>query len=356
MTLAWAALSLEERQVRRFLIGESEAIRAVRRTIAQVAPTSASVLITGPSGSGKEMVARAIHSASPRRDGPFVAVNCGAIPRDLLESELFGHEKGAFTGAITQQRGRFEDAAGGTLFLDEIGDMPADMQVKLLRVIEERTVTRVGGRSAFPVDVRIISATHRDIHGAIDEARFREDLYYRLAVFPLSLPPLTAHRDDIPLLIEHFVRQFAPANRAPRFAADAIVRLAEHRWPGNVRELRNVIERAVILHPGGPIDAVAAEALLGRNASLRAGEREALWAMSAAPAVAESALPPPPADPFADGPIDLRALVAAFEHQHIAEALRRSRGVVADAARLLGLQRTTLIEKINKYGIVRELA
>jgi sigma-54 specific flagellar transcriptional regulator A len=228
--------------------------------------------------------------------------------------------------------------------------------VKLLRVLEERAVTRVGGRAPIAVDVRIISATHRDLHVAIDEARFREDLYYRLAVFPMSLPPLAAHRDDIPLLIEHFLRQFAPGTSGPRFTPAGLMRLAEHRWPGNVRELRNVIERAAILYPLGVIDTEDAMALLGRNSALQPAEREALWAMSAAP-VPAIAPPAPVREPvLADGPVDLRALVAELEHRHIEEALRRSRGVVADAARLLSLQRTTLIEKMNKYGIARTAA
>ena len=340
---------------RSLLIGESASIRVVRRLIGQVAPTSASVLITGPSGSGKEMVARAIHSESLRSAGPFVAVNCGAIPRDLLESELFGHEKGAFTGAVTQLRGRFEDADGGTLFLDEIGDMPADMQVKLLRVLEERSVTRVGGRTTIPVDTRIISATHRDIGTAIEDQRFREDLYYRLAVFPVHLPSLAERRDDVPLLIEHFLRLFTEPGRPITLTAQATEELSAYRWPGNVRELRNIIERAAILFPGATVGADEVALLLRRTPSSQSGEREALWTKSS---------PPPPAQRDASreaeapvgGPIDLKWLVAEFEHRHIVDALRRCNGVVADAARHLSLQRTTLIEKMNKYGIPRTRA
>ncbi len=350
MTLAWKPDAIEGRAVRELLIGESAPIRVVRRLVCQVASTAASVLITGPSGSGKEMVARAIHAESNRASGPFVAVNCGAIPRDLLESELFGHEKGAFTGAVSQMRGRFEDANGGTLFLDEIGDMPADMQVKLLRVLEDRSVTRVGGRAPIRIDTRIISATHRDIGTAIEDQKFREDLYYRLAVFPVHLPALAERRDDVPLLIDHFLRLFAEPGREITLSPAALDELCAYRWPGNVRELRNIIERAVILFPGGVIGPDEMALLLRRAPAEKRDEREALWA-SASP-------PPPPARPETPkekpmgGPIDLKWMVAEFEHRHIVDALRRCNGVVADAARHLSLQRTTLIEKMKKYGIV----
>ena len=240
------------------LVGESEAMVEARRLIGQVAPSDASVIITGPSGSGKELVARAVHAASARFAQPYVAVNCGAIPRDLLESELFGHEKGAFTGAVNQRCGRFEEAHGGTLFLDEIGDMPADMQVKLLRVLEERTIQRVGGRGEIAVDNRIVSATHRDIDEAIDEQRFREDLFYRLAVFPIHLPSLAERREDIPLLVQSFLRRKSDV----RFSQAAMDRLMTHNWPGNVRELRNLVERASILHPSRTVGAEEVDALL----------------------------------------------------------------------------------------------
>jgi sigma-54 specific flagellar transcriptional regulator A len=323
----------------------------VRGVVRQVAPTSASVLITGPSGSGKEMVARAIHVESRRSSRPFVAVNCGAIPRDLLESELFGHEKGSFTGALTQRRGRFEDADGGTLFLDEIGDMPADMQVKLLRVLEERAITRVGGRGSIAVDTRIISATHRDIAVSIEEQRFREDLFYRLAVFPIALPSLAERAEDVPLLIEHFLARIADRKAAVKLSPLALDRLVAHHWPGNVRELRNVVERAAILHPGVTIGADEIELLLHRSPRVRAAEREALWSMTAQ---AEITLPKAAPEPLSlDQPVDLKSLVAELEHRYIVGALRSSKGVVADAARMLSLQRTTLIEKMNKYGIER---
>ncbi len=353
MTIAWTPPLDDAASADSLLIGGSAAIADVRKVIRQVAPSAASVLITGPSGSGKEMVARAIHVESKRAGRPFVAVNCGAIPRDLLESELFGHEKGSFTGALTQRRGHFEDADGGTLFLDEIGDMPTDMQVKLLRVLEERAITRVGGRAAIPVNARIISATHRDIATSIEEQRFREDLFYRLAVFPINLPSLADHSEDVLILAEHFLKQIADRKTAVLLSPEALARLQAHGWPGNVRELRNVIERAAILYPGLMIGADEIELLLHRSPRARAAEREALWAMSSqaqpvAPVVRGTEISSP-----IEGPIDLRSLVADFEHRHIVDALRRSGGVVADAARFLSLQRTTLIEKMNKYGINR---
>jgi sigma-54 specific flagellar transcriptional regulator A len=344
------------------LIGSSRAMAEVRYLIRQVAPSTASVIITGPSGSGKEVVARAIHAESARAARPYVAVNCGAIPRDLLESELFGHEKGSFTGALNQRRGRFEDAHGGTLFLDEIGDMPADMQVKLLRVLEERSVQRVGGRGEIAVDTRIVSATHRDIDAAMADQRFREDLFYRLAVFPIDLPSLGERREDVPLLVRHFVRG---QGRDVRFTAQAMDRLVAHPWPGNVRELRNVVERASILFPGQTVSAEQVEIILSRR--VRGGnvaERAALWEASEkatapepvaipVPAAAPSAEPVAEESALGDGPVDLRRMMADLEYRYIHEALRVSEGVVADAARLLSLQRTTLIEKMRKHGLAK---
>jgi sigma-54 dependent transcriptional regulator, flagellar regulatory protein len=307
----------------------------IRALVRRVAPGTTSVLITGPSGSGKERVARAIHTASDRSSGPFVAINCGAIPRDLLESELFGHEKGSFTGAHAQRQGRFEEAHKGTLFLDEIGDMPPDMQVKLLRVLEERRIERVGGRGSITVDVRIISATHRDLSIAIEDQRFREDLYYRLAVFPIHLPGLAARPEDLPLLIHHFLRSIADSKTTVRFSAQAITALATHAWPGNVRELRNFVERAAILHPGETLGPADVDALLLRPK-----------AVIATPA------PPTPVQEtdIAPAGIDLRAILHDLEGRYIGQALDRTGGVVADAARLLGLQRTTLIEKMRRHA------
>ncbi|HKC03541.1 MAG TPA: sigma-54 dependent transcriptional regulator [Sphingomicrobium sp.] len=328
------------------LVGESEAMVEVRQLIGQVAPSDASVIITGPSGSGKELVARAVHAASARFAQPYVAVNCGAIPRDLLESELFGHEKGAFTGAVNQRCGRFEEAHGGTLFLDEIGDMPADMQVKLLRVLEERTIQRVGGRGEIAVDNRIVSATHRDIDEAIDEQRFREDLFYRLAVFPIHLPSLAERREDIPLLVRSFLRRKADV----RFSQPAMDRLMVHNWPGNVRELRNLVERASILHPSRAVGAEEVDALLlpRRSRPVAAAPVMAI-ANDIAPALTGNSEPALPL--IGEAPVDLRSLVAKLEERYILEALLQAGGVVAEAARTLKLQRTTLIEKMRKLGL-----
>ena len=338
------------------IVGESAAIAEVRYLIRAVAPTSASVLITGPSGSGKEVVARAIHAASSRGSAAYVAVNCGAIPRDLLESELFGHEKGSFTGAVSQRRGRFEDADGGSLFLDEIGDMPHDMQVKLLRVLEERCVQRVGGRGEIAVDTRIISATHRNLDEAIEQQRFREDLFYRLSVFPIDLPSLGERREDVPLLVRHFLRD---DKSGLSFTQGAMDRLVAHPWPGNIRELRNVIERAIILFTGQSVSAEQVEIILHRRARPSNAERIALWEAteSSAPAPIEMPAPAAPvvADdvPLGEGPVDLRKMMADLEYRYIAEALKVSEGTVADAARMLSLQRTTLIEKMRKHGLAK---
>lgn len=343
------------------LIGDSEAMQEVRHLIRHVAKSDASVVITGPTGSGKEVIARAIHVESDRSSAPFVAVNTGAIPRDLLESELFGHEKGSFTGAINQRRGRFEEADLGTLFLDEIGDMPFDMQVKLLRVLEERSVQRVGGRGQIAVDTRIISATHRDIDAAIEEQRFRADLFYRLAVFPIDLPSLAERREDVPQLVRHFV---ARANAKVSFNQGAMERLIGHDWPGNVRELRNVIDRAAIIFGGQVIGAEQADMLLApRGRRLATGSASAVAdRVSDGPRDARSLLtdlasrlggemPEAAAPLLGSEPVDLRTTVADLEHRYITEALRAADGVVAEAARLLSLQRTTLIEKMRKHGL-----
>ena len=338
-----------------FLVGESRAIKEVRLQVAQVAPSDASVIVTGPSGSGKEMVARAIHAASHRASAAHVSVNCGAIPRELIESELFGHEKGSFTGAHAQHRGRFEEADGGTLFLDEIGDMPHDMQVKLLRVLEDRRVQRVGGRGAIPIDARIVSATHRDLDSAIDEKRFREDLFYRLAVFPIDLPSLGERREDVAPLVQHFLSQAENKRSRIRFNGAAMDRLAQHEWPGNVRELRNLIERAGILFPGETVGAEQVERMLLRRGRNTAAERAALWAATEAmPAPAPLAASLPEEDRpvlTREAPVALKSMLADLERRYIEEALGLAGGVVAEAARLLTLQRTTLIEKMRKYGV-----
>ena len=239
----------------RSLVGNSRAMQGVRQLIQQVADSDANVLITGESGTGKEVVARNIHYHSGRRNKPFVPINCGAIPPDLLESELFGHEKGAFTGAINSRQGRFEMAHGGTLFLDEIGDMPLAMQVKLLRVLQERQFERVGGNRIISIDVRVISATHRNLEDAIKEERFREDLFYRLNVFPIEMPPLRDRLEDLPLLINELIARIEHEKRGSvRVSPASMMALCQYSWPGNVRELANLIERLAILYPYGVVD------------------------------------------------------------------------------------------------------
>lgn len=347
------------------LIGDSEAMREVRELISMVAPADATVLVTGPSGSGKELVAHAIHDQSRRSARPFSAMNCGAVPADLLESELFGHERGSFTGAVAQVKGRFESTTGGTLFLDEIGDMPGVMQVKLLRVLEERTVTRVGSRVPIPIDTRIISATHRDIDSAIRQQSFREDLFYRLAVFPIHLPSLAERIEDVPQLLAYFLDTLTPPARAFRPTAEAIGQMMAHHWPGNVRELKNFVERGCILYAGKTVGAAEIDALIHRGMPRRQIEQQALWeaispAPMATPTTVDAPLPidlpmiapvPLPVPAESGEPVDLKSIVAEVEHDHIRRALDQANGVVADAARLLSLQRTTLIEKMNKYGL-----
>lgn len=319
------------------LLGDGQAMQRICQLVLRIANLPTSVLLTGPSGSGKERVARAIHVESDRRARPFVAINCGAIPRDLLESELFGHEKGSFTGATATKIGRFEAAHRGTLFLDEIGDMPSDMQVKLLRVLEERRVERVGGSASIPIDVRVISATHRDLTTAIAGGHFREDLYYRLAVFPIELPPLSERLEDLPILIKHFQDSISAVCEPVSFDAGAMRAMMAHPWPGNIRELRNFVERIGILHSGEQVDAGVIDAMLLR----------------AKPVCERPTMTPtimPATREIEPGGINLRAILSDLESRYISEALSRTNGVVADAARLLGLQRTTLIEKMRRHA------
>jgi sigma-54 dependent transcriptional regulator, flagellar regulatory protein len=317
------------------LIGKSPIMGTLRDMVRRVANSSASVMICGPSGSGKEVVARAIHNASPRASKPYVALNCGAIPAELIESELFGHERGAFTGAQTRRTGHFENADKGTLFLDEIGDMRFDMQVKLLRVLEDGLISRIGGNSNIPVDVRIISATHQKIDKAILDGRFREDLFFRLGVVVLQVPDLASRVEDIPQLIAHF--QKGRTGQICHFDADAVHRLSMHDWPGNVRELRNVIERANILFSGETIDAFGVDQLLGKTMP-KLAPLPVLPTVESAP-VSFSA------------PIDLKAQIERMELERIQMALLHAEGVISEAARLLTLKRTTLIEKMRKYRL-----
>ncbi len=347
------------------IIGQSAGMVELRDMIARIARSSASVMITGPSGSGKEMVARAIHAASDRFNQPFVALNCGAIPSELIESELFGHERGSFTGATVRRIGRFEEADGGTLFLDEIGDMRFDMQVKLLRVLEDGIVTRIGGTAMNPVNVRVISATHQNIDTAIKENRFREDLFFRLGVVLLSVPDLASRVEDIPLLVAHF-QQKAGRPGAVRFSGGAFERLMQHNWPGNVRELRNIVARAEVMFPGEVLAHRDVEQLLGLArptprvaADLRPVPTEVTTVPVATPSVAPQPVAPQSVHDLqarlrdTHVPVDLKALLETLELEKIQLALDMADGVISEAARLLTLKRTTLIEKMRKYGVDR---
>lgn len=358
----------------RLLVGNSPAMKHVQRMIEQVSDSEANVLILGESGTGKEVVARNLHHFSSRRDKPFVPVNCGAIPGELLESELFGHEKGAFTGAITARKGRFELAEGGTLFLDEIGDMPLPMQVKLLRVLQERTFEKVGSNKTQQANVRVIAATHRNLETHISDGRFREDLFYRLNVFPIEMPALRERPEDIPLLIHELIQRIEHENRGSvRLTNAAMASLCRYAWPGNVRELANVIERLVILFPYATVDiddlpdkyrlegdalpdninaviharpAPAAPREVHPHQDVIVGETSAERRQLNPVASSEPELP-------ADG-LDLKEHLANLEYLLIKQALDEAAGIVAHAAQRLKMRRTTLVEKMRKYGIQRE--
>jgi sigma-54 specific flagellar transcriptional regulator A len=331
----------------RSLVGSSRAIQHVRKMVEQVADSEANVLILGESGTGKEVVARNLHYHSTRRDKPFVPVNCGAIPADLLESELFGHEKGAFTGAISSREGRFEMAEGGTLFLDEIGDMTLAMQVKILRVLQERTFERVGSSASLATNVRIIAATHRDLESAIQEGRFREDLYYRLNVFPIDMPPLRDRLEDIPLLVNELVRRIEHEKRGSvRLSPGAIYALCQYAWPGNVRELANLIERLAILHPYGVVEAGDLPEKFRLD---EGGDLEAIAdVLVGSPVTSEDLDPRLPR-----AGLNLKEHLSTLEINYIKQALHDTGGVVAHAAKRLGMRRTTLVEKLRKYGLQR---
>ena len=316
------------------ITGTSTSIRKVRQLIEQVADFDTNVLVTGQSGTGKELVARTIHDLSNRSDMPFVPINCGAIPAELLESELFGHKKGAFTGAISDRTGRFELAEGGTLFLDEIGDMSFDMQVKLLRVLQERTYERVGSNKSQHCNVRIIAATHRDLPAAVNAGEFRDDLYYRLNVFPIEMPPLYKRVSDLPQLLHELLIQHVGVNTgAFRVSPEALQVLANYSWPGNIRELSNLVERLAILKPEGLIEV---DDLPPRYRDAQVG--------TIAPAnhVAEV---------IQLSNATLKEQLQSLEQGLIGQAMQVADGVVAQAAKLLNMRRTTLVEKIRKYDI-----
>jgi sigma-54 specific flagellar transcriptional regulator A len=312
--------------------------------IEQVADFDTNVLITGESGTGKELVARTIHDMSNRADMPFVPINCGAIPPDLLESELFGHEKGAFTGAVSARTGRFELAEGGTLFLDEIGDMSLPMQVKLLRVLQERSFERVGSNKTRKCNVRIIAATHRDLPVAITEAEFREDLYYRLNVFPIEMPPLYKRSSDLPQLLNELLVQHQGENAGGlRVTPAALATLANYAWPGNIRELSNLVERLAILYPTGEIG-VEELPLKYRNAS---GDNTLSTETGQAPGTGADAS----RQEVDLSSTSLKLHLQEIEQNLIREAMCEAGDVVAEAARLLRMQRTTLVEKLSKYAL-----
>ncbi|MDZ7267043.1 MAG: sigma-54 dependent transcriptional regulator [candidate division KSB1 bacterium] len=308
------------------IIGQAPVMQDVFRMLQKVAPTDASVIIYGESGTGKELVARAIHKNSSRSEGPFVRVNCGALSETLLESELFGHEKGAFTGALKRKLGRFELAQRGTIFLDEVGDISPNLQVKLLRVLQEKEFERVGGEETVQVDVRVIAATHRNLKEEVAAGRFREDLYYRLHIVPITLPALRQRLEDLPLLADHFLQRLGRELRKPRLRLEPAVleMMKNYHWPGNVRELENVLERAAVLCEDATITLAEVPPLVK--------DRGAILSLS-------------------EDNLDLNKTLAEVERAMLERALARAHGVKAEAARLLGIKTTTLLYKLGKYGL-----
>jgi len=347
MTMGGLVNNHNEIAIDDIIIGDSRAIREVRGTIKFAAAAKASVLVTGPSGSGKELVAEALHCVSSRASANFVAVNSGAIPRELIESELFGHEKGSFTGAINRRIGYFEQASNGTLFLDEIGEMPCDMQVRLLRVLEDQKVRRIGSNEDVRVNVRLIAATNQCLDTAIADGRFREDLFYRLAVLPIELPSLAQRVEDIPMLVEHFLGKGFAVDAPPRFDICAMRALMAHDWPGNIRELRNLVERAAVFFPDGDIGAEQIEMLL------RPAKPSRRMQATGSDAELKLVVPTPAAASKGRMAIHLRDHLQNEEKRVLLEALEYSGGVVSAAARMVNLRRTTFVEKMKRYEIDR---
>ncbi|UAA38172.1 sigma-54-dependent Fis family transcriptional regulator [Paraneptunicella aestuarii] len=363
------------------LVGKSKEIQEIRRMIQQVAPTDANVLVLGESGTGKEVIASNVHYLSNRKSGPFIPVNCGAIPGELLESELFGHEKGAFTGAVSSRKGRFELAQGGTLFLDEIGDMPLQMQVKLLRVLQERTYERVGGTKPIECDVRIIAATHRNLESMISSGDFREDLYYRLNVFPIENPSLRERKEDIPLLLQEIISRFeVREGKSVKFTEEALNSLMEHKWAGNVRELSNLVERMVILcpnqvvnvqdlppkyqhvefaeyqpeYPDELLEREALNSLFGDfddDSDDSSDVEEQFNVESSGSEGMALSIPEPGSITLPEEGMNLKDYLSNLEIDMITKALDQHDWVVARTAEFLGMRRTTLVEKMRKYNI-----
>ncbi len=359
-------------------VGNSVVIQNVKKLITQVAKSNANVLILGESGTGKEVVANCLHQLSKRSEMPYVPVNCGAIPKDLLESELFGHEKGAFTGALTQRKGRFELAQGGTLFLDEIGDMPLSMQVKILRVLQERIFERVGGNKSIQADVRVIAATHRDLEDEVKEGRFREDLYYRLNVFPIEIPPLRDRVEDIPLLFKVLNQNMqVDMDLSVQMTQEAMASIMQHSWPGNVRELSNLVERLGIMFPEEPVtwddlpekyqyEISHLSEWPELDPDLQAESREEMDIAEVKDTADVLRSPDEEQNSEQNEPVqkspsqaaintlpehdfDLKEHMANLEYSLIQQALKESDGVVAHAAKRLNMRRTTLVEKLRKY-------
>ena len=361
-------------------VGESVVIKQVKKLILQVAKSNANVLLLGESGTGKEVVANCLHQLSKRSQMPYVPVNCGAIPRDLLESELFGHEKGAFTGALTMRKGRFEMAQAGTLFLDEIGDMPLAMQVKILRVLQERIFERVGGNKSLQANVRVIAATHRDLEEEVKAGRFREDLFYRLNVFPIEIPPLRDRAEDIPLLFHMLNERMQEESECTvELTPEAMASIMQHPWPGNVRELCNLVERLGIMFSEEPVnwddlpekyqydishidelpqytappvnnEEIAADKSL-EDESIKLAEHEDKQDKSEE-STTDTALSEPASNLLPKDNFDLKDHMANLEYSLIQQALKESDGVVAHAAKRLNMRRTTLVEKMKKYEIM----